>query len=359
MKKYSYYREQLDILTQFVAAFDDCFVYRYTKDFESKEKINVRYVMGGKQRVLYDIVNQAKNLSLPVVAIEQKSLIRDSSRIQFKDNYITRKNLGNDLIAKIPVPVPVKMDVNISIIANYKEDIDQIVQNFIPWCNPYFIISWKVPEEFGMDYIDELRTEVTWSGNINYELPSNLQANDKYRISADTSFTLKGWIFPSVETPQEPIYVVNNNFYSVATSTNLTPYDSYPALSGEASLDVINISAYPQFTNVFYKGIPIYTSESISLSTDHTYTFYGKRFGFNNSWYLSGQKVANLPFEEINTARYPKISGYKLSDVSITTVNDNITVISLSGNYLSAGKFTFVTANSAGWSKINYDILVI
>ena len=360
MKSYSYFRESLNCLTQFVAAFDDCFVYRYTKEFEQKEKISVRYVMGPKNRVLYDITNQAKNITLPVISMEQTNIKRDSSRIQFKDQKMIRAHVGDARsLSKIPMPVPVLMDVNVSIVANYKEDIQQIVHNFIPWCNPYFVISWKIPPEFGMDFIDELRTTVTWSGSVDYENPLNIDGKEKYKIIGNTTFTIAGWIFPALETPEAPIYVVRSNFVAVSSGSIFNGYDSFWALSAQNTTDTVLISAYPEFTNYFYRGLPYYNDITVSASQDHIFTFYGKRFGFNNVWYLSGQVVAPLILEEVNTAKYPTISAYKIPDGFVTTVNDNITVISFQTNYLSGGNFTFVTANSAGWAKTDYDVIVI
>jgi hypothetical protein len=345
----------MNCLTQFVAAFDDCFVYRYTKDFTQKEKINVRYVFGPKNRVLYDIVNSAKNLTLPVISVEQTNIKRDSSRIQFKDQKITRHHINdNRLVSKIPSPIPVSFDVSISIVANYKEDIDQIVSNFIPWCNPYFIISWKIPEEFGLDFIDELRTEVTWSGSVDFENPTNIEHSDKYKIVGNTSFNIKGWLFPAFETPSSTIYVVNTKFIAVSSGANISGYDSYWSVSANDTTDSILISAYPEFTNIFYKSIPVYDNLVIPKSQDHIFTFYGKRFGFNNSWYLSGTNVASLSLEQVNTAKFPLISAYKIPSQYVTTVNDNIVVISFPYEYLSYGTFTIVTSNSAGWEKIDY-----
>lgn len=350
----------MDCITQFVAAFDDAFLYRYTKDFEQKEKINVRYVFGPKQRVLYDIVNQAKNITLPVISMEQTNIKRDSSRIQFKDQKITRSNINdNNSIARIPTPVPVTMDINVSIVANYKEDIDQIVSNFIPWCNPYFIISWKVPEEFGMDFIDELRTEVTWGGVVDFENPTNIDHSEKYKLVGNTTFNIKGWLFPALETPQAPIYVVNTNFVAVSSGSILNGYDDYWSLSGQDTTDVIMISAYPEFTNIFYKGIPIFDNISISHSQEHIFTFYGKRFGFSNNWYLSGYNVGGFVFEEIDTVKFPTISAYRIPNNYITTVNDNIAYVSMGYDVLSSGNFTFITSNSAGWYKMNTEVVVI
>ena len=361
MEKYSYFREQQQILTQFVSAFDGCFVYRYTKDFISKEKINVRYVFGPKQRVLYDIVNQAKNITLPVISIEQTNIKRDSSRIQFKDQHIIRSHTnGSNNISRIPSPIPVTLDITVSMVANYKEDIDQIASNIMSWCNPYFIISWKIPEEFGMDFIDELRTEVTWSGSIDFENPNNITNTDKYKIVGNTSFTIKGWIFPSLETPVAPIYVINNNFISVSSGTVLNGYDDYYSLSANDTTDMILISAYPEFTNIFYQQFPIFEDTRIQGYVDTQFTFLGKRFSFDNKWYLSAAApIPGLIFEEVETIKFPTISAYKIPDSWVTTISDNAATISIEAESLSGfEQFTFVTSNSAGWSTPEHSFVL-
>jgi len=356
MEKYSYFREQYSIMTQFVAAFDNCFVYRFDKSGVAKEKIAVRYINGSKQRALFDIVNPAKNITLPAISINRKNLKRDSNRIQYKDQNMYRPHINDKNVSKIPLPVPVSCDVDVSIIANYKEDIDQIVSNFIPWCNPYFIISWKIPEEFGMDFIDELRSEVSWSGSIDYEEPIDVDKSEKHRVIANTSFTIKGWIFPSMETPEAPIYTIKSNFVPVSTGEEFT----YASNLSDYSLDTINISAFPEITNEFVNGRPYYSNINIESSSENVLTLYGKRFNFNNYWYLSGTDIGqNLEFVEIDTAKYPKISAYKLPSEAVEVVNDNISVVTLSTNFLSSGNFTLVTSNSAGWVSSNHNILVI
>ena len=55
------------MLTQFVAAFDDIVIGRFNKNRNEQDKINVRYLYAPKQRVLQDIINENKTLTLPVV----------------------------------------------------------------------------------------------------------------------------------------------------------------------------------------------------------------------------------------------------------------------------------------------------
>lgn len=338
-------------MTQFTAAFDDTTVYRYTKAGVPKEKIKVRYVFGPKQRVMYDIVNQDKNITLPAISMEHKNLKRDSTRIQFKDQKYSRPNYSIGSVSKVPTPIPVSMDVEVMIASPIKEDIDQIATNIVAFFNPYLIISWKVPEEFGMDFIDELRTEVTWSGSIDWENPLNITNTDKYIVVASTSFSVKGWIFPPTESTVAPIYVINSNFVALSSETNIYSYNSLVNQMDENNTDNILISAYPEFINYFINGIP-YEQLSINNLEGNTFTFYGKRFGYNNTWAISADSVIpGLEYIEIDTAKFPTISAYKIPDYLITTYTDNIATISFETNLLSGfvGDYTFVCSNSAGW----------
>ena len=155
MRDYSYFWDVLSLNTAFVAAFDNAFVFRYdAQTREAKEKIDVRYVFGPKHRVMFDLNDKAKVLALPVVTVEQTSLNRDSTRTANKGKYFTLP--GNDKqIAKIPTPIPISMDLEVSIIAYYKEDVDQIIQNFVVNCDPYIIVSTKIPDEFQIDGLSE------------------------------------------------------------------------------------------------------------------------------------------------------------------------------------------------------------
>ncbi len=307
MVKYSYHREQYSLLNQFVAAFDDTFIFRMTKTGEPKERIDVRYIFGPKDRIIHDIVNQNKQITLPVVAMNQTSIKRDASRMQNKEEYIYRPSMGGSHnVARQPQPIPVILNVECSILCRYKEDIDQIVSNFIPYCNPYFIIAWKVPESFGMDFIDEIRSEVSWSGEVTYENPTNLANSEKFRIVGSTAFSIKGWIFPADVLTQAPIYVVRTDFKVANLENRIYTYDDLHSLSAVdySTTDVITVSAFPEITNVFYttsgSNIPIREDSTINSDRGNNFLVNGKRFIYNNTWYLSsGDTSLSLNYQTL------------------------------------------------------------
>jgi hypothetical protein len=341
VKKYTYNFEVKDLLTQFAAAFDDIVIKRYNATRESKEEISVRYVLGPKERVMYDIVNKAQNLTLPVIAINPTSISRDSSRVFNKlDGFYNYKNEA--YLNTIKTPVPINITVSVSILARYMQDMDQIVSNFIPYANPYIIISWKEPLGLTTETF-EIRTEVLWDGNINLTSPTDLTYSDKFRITADTTFTIKGWLFKDSNVNYPSIYNVKIN--------NITPYtgfdfntlddDSYStkaySLTADSSTDII--SGGPIITNAFY------TTRGSMLPVTHPITF-NKQLTGNNSFLFYGTGLSSVTTVLLSSnnntltsgltslkCKSNVISGFKLSPSSYNIINDNL--LSVNIPYLS------------------------
>jgi hypothetical protein len=237
MRKQSFHFEIQDLIIQFLAAFDNVVIDRYEgKNREPAQKIQVRYVYAPKQRVLYDLINPGQNLILPVVAINTTSISRDESRVFSKNSGVLTPSSLNErnVLENTPyfrTPVPVNISLNMSILTRNQLDMDQILGNFIPYNNPYIILSWKIPDSFSPKYTQEIRSEVLWSGDIALNYPVETNNTQKAQVIADTSFTIKGWLFPYAEKPIKNIYNVDINFFAVNNKVNLDSIN-YFQLSG-------------------------------------------------------------------------------------------------------------------------------
>jgi len=233
VKNQTFHFEIKDLVTQFVAAFDDIIIKRYDKNRVPQNDVQVRYVYAPKQRVLYDLVNKAQNLTVPVVAININSVSRDESRVfnKLAGFYVSRG--AGELDTQINsqfyrTPVPVNIQVNMSVITKFQTDMYQIISNFVPYNNPYIILSWKVPFTILQSTVpQEIRSEVLWDGGITLSYPTDIAANEKYRIVGDTAFTIKGWLFPYVQNPAGNIFYIDTNFRTASILT------SYEELSGD------------------------------------------------------------------------------------------------------------------------------
>ena len=384
MKNRAFHFEIKDLLTQFVAAFDDAVISRYNKSRQKQNNIEVRYVFAPKQRVMYDIINKAQNLTLPVVAINLTGVSRDESRVfnKLAPSYIPAQQIEDpNAGSKFLMPVPVNLEVNMSILARYMQDVDQIVSNFVPYNNPYIILSWKVPSDFGADYDQEIRSEVLWSGELAYTTPTETTYNDHYRVAVDTSFTIKGWLFPEQKDTIGSIYKIDSNFINVdlanriyepaeVNNNQVAEYityqqQGYGALSGyettaqslTSNTDTVTVSGIPEFTNIFYTTTGTFTqlrnTTTVLTGNDNNFMLYGKRFQ-HSDFYLSANNLNFFPkysnYQEITSAKNSTISGYTLDSSFYNIASDNVASIFLPTSTLSAsGKFTFIAANEAGW----------
>ena len=374
------------MITQFIAAFDDIVIGRFNKDREEKDKIQVRYVYAPKQRVLYDLINENKTLTLPVVSVNIGSISRDETRVFNKiDGFFYQGKVGNQTVSRhIKPPIPVNLSLEVSILSRYQTDIDQIVSNFVPFCNPYVIISWKVPETFQLSKDQEIRSEVLWNGDINLDYPTDLNASQKARIVGTTSFTIKGWLFKNTTDDVGNVYFVDANFHNASQVKSLGNgffYDNYDSLSSDDTftypasaglvneVETISVSGSPEVTDIFYDNVRLF--DNLTLTSGTTGSLIINGYGFDNltNVYLSSNKfnklsadgtkvddhlvqfsgfTNNVPFTGFELSSYnvfgDNVVSFNLPSLTATNISNGLD-LSANNNY----DVTFVLYNTAGY----------
>lgn len=210
MKQRPFYFEIKNLITQFIGAFNDIAIKRYDNQRrDSGESVGVGFLYSPKQRVIEDIQNASKNITLPAISISIASIARDAERVFNKiDGQYIRTSKTDDFVRRIPQPVPINLTINMSIIARYQADIEQIISNFVPYCDPYITVSWKLPTTEDTTYEKEIRTVIEWNGSLNMQYPVELSNSQLARVTCDTSFTIKGWLFKQIDSNVDIIYKV-------------------------------------------------------------------------------------------------------------------------------------------------------
>ena len=370
MKTWTYNKEVQTLIEQFTSAFNDIVVKRFSKDSDTPQgQFKVNFVYAPKQRVVETLKKPAPGgLTVPVVAINISSFQRDPTRIFNKNSDFNIDALSiagekREFVKGIKQPVPINIGVNMTIITKYQTDMDQIISNFVPYCDPYIVISWKMPVAYGKNY--EIRTEVLWSGSVNVQYPLELGPTQSFRITADTSFTIKGWLFKSVDYIEtyKKIYVINSDYVAVNEedfiSDNLiTDLDQYETES-------ISISARPQINQVsplnmfFISGSNVKTKEvevygesflnltNVYLSTNNINIFTSPVSYFNpfSGTYLEQHYPA---FNAMPVSAFSYDSG--LVYFETPTLNNSLSV----QNYPVI--LDLIIENEAGYGKMRQDI---
>lgn len=321
MKSQPFYFEIKDVMTQFLAAFNDIIINRHTRDRGVRSKVKVRYVYAPKQRVIHDLTNKARHITLPVVAVSIAGVSRDQDRVfsKIEGSYTHgAENLHNKTTDPealktyhIPQPVPVDVNVNMSILARYQTDVEQIISNFVPYSDPYIVISWKLPDEF-TNKDQEIRSEVIWDGNLNMNYPDQLTGTEPYRLSCDTSFTIKSWLFKEIGDPVQNITKITYNMTPESDfNLDLPVYNEVTERSYSESIGP-SLTASPVVTHVVNGDQPFALQE-----------LWGYNFGNVTSAYVSGAEINSLSgqtVDDYDSEYYPEFYGVP---VSFKIINDN------------------------------------
>ena len=260
---------------------------------------------------MHDIINENKTLTLPAVAVNVTGVSRDTSRVFNKiDGFYYSGTSGEERTSRhIKPPVPVNINLSVSILARYQTDMDQILSNFIPFTNPYVVISWYVPKEFGLTVDQEIRSEVLWDGNVSLDYPVELVASQKARITADTSFTIKGWLFKDEADPVGNIFFIDQNFHA---ENIITDYEDLS--STEATVESFELSGSPVITDIFYNGVKLLDDLTLTLGASGNVLLYGT--GFENTetvLFSSNNDSLYTSLTSLSaTTRQPEVSGLSL-----------------------------------------------
>jgi len=364
MKNQTFHWELRTILTQFEDAFNDIVINRYNIDKEAKDQIQVNFRYSPKNRVLHDLVQKNQHLKLPIVCISNGGLKRAPERVFTKHDgsyWTDTTTPSNSSWIHLLQPVPVDLTVNMSIIARFQQDVDQIISNFIPYCDPYVVVSWKWPDLIPFGEF-EIRSHVKWNENINFQYPLDIGANQSYRIIADTSFTIESWMFKNSPGPGKPIYVVDTTF---ATVSDFDAYADMKARESEYNADHTTdytvISARPQF--FLCEPFAIYENAPSSLRLlgnmlDYTEAVYisssdWTMFDTTSSSTLSSG-VTYQPVLTTTTTTYPGFSGIYI-EKSAWIAQEHRIDISLTPQ--SSGRFDIIATNHAGYGLLTEDTI--
>lgn len=188
-------------LLHFQSALDGSIINRYAGDWvdpnktltnrKIEQRIKVNYVFGPKQRIIADLEGKTDTVKFPIVAICPTGMGRDDQRVKNKNDFLRIQledgNYGNFQV------IPWNINVSVSIMARFQEDMSQIISNFSVMSNPYFIFSWKEPKT-GRD----IRAEVYWDGQMAMDYPgasSDLAPNAPFRVMGTANFVIKTFLY--------------------------------------------------------------------------------------------------------------------------------------------------------------------
>lgn len=187
MRRRTYNKEIRNCLTAFISAMDNIVIARYNNDDSIGNFLQVNTYLSPKNRFINEARNPSGQFNFPATSFRVTGLSRDNER-QSNKNYgiINHSFTGVDGFEYILEPNPTNLTVGMSIITTFWRDMEQIMNNFVPYFQPNIYVSTMEPYTS-----KELRHKVTWSGDISIDNPEDITSEDHFRYLADTSFTIE------------------------------------------------------------------------------------------------------------------------------------------------------------------------
>jgi len=213
-----FYTEALtlqDSTTQVLDIFGQTEIYRYhyknNGEISRSKKIKVPCLYNTRSRIQKSIESKTGTHTIPFIGISTGSISVDSARIHSSNEGVLHQLDGKGYDADFTPPVPINVEYNMTIVARYHSDIDQIVSSFIPHFRPdisVIIQNPKIENNF-------IKTSLEWDLSCNYEFPEEIAESDVARIIVTTSFVHKTFLWAGIDKRfQDPSEVSGNNFIS-------------------------------------------------------------------------------------------------------------------------------------------------
>lgn len=294
IKAYTFHNEFHTIAAHLTSALGDITIKRFDSDSTVQNTIKIRWVYGPKQRVMADLVQKKANYSVPVGVLYLTGGGRDASRVTNPMSALQySRNPHSNRMTNVAPPVPYSIQYGLTFYSAFGKDMDQMITNWVPYFDPYLMLSWSHPQTG-----QEIQSRVMWNEQVSYEYPNDLGDTSPWEISATTGFTVDGWLFKGDQRPARRIVNIHASFTPVRTiECNYADLIEYRRADTTECFSIL--------------GAPRPLSTSIVCIRENTATqisIYGHMFKDVTGVYVSGGAGVTVPSTSANTVFNPASS---------------------------------------------------
>ena len=202
--------------------------------------------------------------------------------------------------------------------------------------------------------------------------PTETTYSDKFRIVADTSFTIKTWLFKNQNTDSAPIYFIENNLVAVekdwSISQPLTSLDyenffsQYDQSEERDNIMVTQqLSGTPEITNIYLNSssglieasynAPVTLNKDMSGSDVYNYLLLGDNYDQTTEVLLSSDNISLTQNLTTFETRYTgPLSGFIVPEDNYKILSNNTISVSIPP-LTGSGNVDIIIKNPAGWTS--------
>lgn len=236
MKGYYYYEVIRKLIIQFLDAFNDIQVKRLEPDSSTvRELIHVPVKLAVKEKFWYWLQERKDDEVLPMITAWITTIDYASERqVNSFFDMCTSTDPDSGTFLSIPHPTPYNFTFTMNVWSLYLSDIDQILEQILPFFMPHIFIRLRL-DELNIEY-DVKVVFSSCTPETSLEMP-----DDEYRVINYTiDFVAQAWLFKPAVLTDNLIECIYTNYWpteeGLARSlTDTTSTFSSGASGGEAT----------------------------------------------------------------------------------------------------------------------------
>ena len=260
MKSFFFYRALRSTIIQFLDLMNDIQIPRYQSDGATINKyVKVPVKFSPKEKVWYWLNERKDDSMLPIISVNMESIEHSADRKGSPFHHIVKsKDLDLGTVDSFISPVPFDINFVVQIWSLYMIDIDAILEQIIPYFNPYVFIRVNIPE-----------LDATMNIKVLFESASpdmTLEISDEEHrvIKWLLNFRVQSYLFqPVTSDTDELIKKIYANIYQDETMFNNMIGTESTYSSGASASESLYIRTDPTSAGEYYDadGAILYSYE--------------------------------------------------------------------------------------------------
>jgi len=218
VKQYYYYKVLRKTIVQFLDTFNDIQVARYDKDNNFEKYVEVPLKFSPKEKIWYWLAERKDYETLPIMSAAMTGVEFASDRATNRTQSITTvsgescaggagPSVSAGTISSFLTPTPYDLTFQINIWTLYMADIDQILEQILPWFQPHIFVRVTIPEIKGSFDVKVIFEGASPDMEMEY-------TDDTFRVLKYTlDFRVQTMLFKPVE-PTGYIEKIMINYYT-------------------------------------------------------------------------------------------------------------------------------------------------
>lgn len=209
MKNYVYFHTLRDTLIQFLDQFNNITVKRYDETgtvIKTIGKVPLR--VGPKSKIWNFLEQRDFDVVLPTISVHISGITFDAERhAGATTSQIINPDYGGGLYTKVERPTPYNVSYKMTLWAKYIEDMNQILENILPFFTPYTFITITGPSSG--DFLN-LKCALE---NASQTTGEDYGVEERRVLTWDLEFVVSTWLYKVAEENQNLIKKIYAHYW--------------------------------------------------------------------------------------------------------------------------------------------------